>query len=180
MLKTANCDLISQDCHQLPPVKKAVSSKQSRILAAMTNTTINIGRHLSLLISVFIFFGKIPRSWIAGSHGSSLLFLFFLCLFRAAPTAHGGSQARGRIRATAASLPPSHSNTGSLTHWARPGIEPASSWVLAGSLTAEPRQELPFWFFEAPPYCFPQWPHQFTSLPAAYRVPLSPHPCQTC
>ena len=62
MLKTANCDLISQDCHQLPPVKKAVSSKQSRILAAMTNTTINIGRHLSLLISVFIFFGKIPRS----------------------------------------------------------------------------------------------------------------------
>ena len=28
-----------------------------------------------------------------------------------------------------------HSNTRSLTHWARPGIEPASSWILVGFLT---------------------------------------------
>ena len=46
------------------------------------------------------------------------LFLFFCCFFvcvfsRAAPTACGGSQARGLIRAVVASLRQSHSNTGS-------------------------------------------------------------------
>ena len=69
---------------------------------------------------------------------------FFFCLFRAASVAHGSSQARGLITATAAGLCLSHSNTGSepclwsaahgntrsLTHWARPGIEPVSSWIL--------------------------------------------------
>ena len=35
-----------------------------------------------------------------------------------------------------------HSNPGSLTHWVRPGIEPASSWILVGSIEAEPHQEL--------------------------------------
>ena len=39
--------------------------------------------------------------------------LFFFLLFRAAPAAHGCSQARGRIGATAASLHHSHSHTGS-------------------------------------------------------------------
>ena len=41
-----------------------------------------------------------------------LLILTF-CLFRAAPTAYEGSQARGRIRAVAAGLSQSHSNAGS-------------------------------------------------------------------
>jgi len=36
-----------------------------------------------------------------------------------------------------------HGNTGSLTHWARPGIKPASSWTLVGFVSAEPRLELP-------------------------------------
>ena len=36
---------------------------------------------------------------------------FFFGLFRAAPEAHGGSQARGLIRATAASLHQSHINS---------------------------------------------------------------------
>ena len=44
-------------------------------------------------------------------------FFFFFCLFFAfswaAPTAHGGSQARGPIGAVATSLRQSHSNTGS-------------------------------------------------------------------
>ena len=38
---------------------------------------------------------------------------FFFGLFRAAPEAHGGSQARGEIRAVAAGLYHSHSNKGS-------------------------------------------------------------------
>ena len=36
-----------------------------------------------------------------------------------------------------------HSNTGSLTHWGRPGIEPVSSWILVGFITIEPQQEFP-------------------------------------
>ena len=35
-----------------------------------------------------------------------------------------------------------HSNPRSLTHYARPGIESTSSWILVGFITAEPRQEL--------------------------------------
>ena len=37
--------------------------------------------------------------------------LFLFCPFRAVPAAYGGSQARGRIGAIAASLLQSHSNT---------------------------------------------------------------------
>ena len=43
-------------------------------------------------------------------------FFFFLFLFRAAPTVHGGYQARGWIRAIAASLYHSHSNAGAEPH----------------------------------------------------------------
>ena len=77
--------------------------------------------------------------------------IFFCCLFAiswAALMAYGGSQARGPSGAVATGLGHSHSNagikaesathttahgnTGSLTHWARPGIEPATSWFLVG------------------------------------------------
>ena len=84
-----------------------------------------------------------------------VLFLFF-CLFRAAAAAYGSSQARGQIRAVAAHLYHSHSSVGSKPHLlpipqlqqrriinpVRPGIEPASSWILAGFVIAEPQQEL--------------------------------------
>ena len=62
--------------------------------------------------------------------------------FRAAPTAYRGSQARGLIGTTAAGLLHSHSNTRSLTHWGRPGIEPATSWFLVGFVSPEPQWEL--------------------------------------
>ena len=73
--------------------------------------------------------------------------------------AYGSSQARGQIRDAAADLHHSHSqhqiqaasvthitphdNTGSLAQKARPGIEPASSWILVGLIIAEPQGELP-------------------------------------
>ena len=41
------------------------------------------------------------------------LFTFVFCPFRAAPAAHGGSQARGPIGAAASGLHHSHSNSGS-------------------------------------------------------------------
>ena len=44
------------------------------------------------------------------------LFFYFFGLFGAAPLAHGGSQARGPIRAESASLHHSHSNAGSKPH----------------------------------------------------------------
>ena len=75
---------------------------------------------------------------------------FVFCLFKATPAAYGSSQARGRIRAIAASLHHSHSNARSLTHGARPGIEPSSSWILVDFISAEPQWELPpllFFFF---------------------------------
>ena len=76
---------------------------------------------------------------------------FLPFFFRATPAAYGSSWVRGQIGAAAASLCHSHSNARSephlqtltqlvatpdpLTHWARPGIEPASSWILVGFLT---------------------------------------------
>ena len=81
--------------------------------------------------------------------------------FRATLAAYGGSQARGWIEATAAGLQPqhgqiqatsvtyttAHDNARSLAHWTRPGIKPASSWILVRFVSAEPWQELRFLFF---------------------------------
>ena len=81
-------------------------------------------------------------------------YVFFLCfvlfcLFRAAPVACGGSQARGRIGAVAAGLYHSPSNAGSEPHlWPTSqlmgmpdtqqiGIEPASSWMPVRFVYAE-------------------------------------------
>ena len=73
------------------------------------------------------------------------------------------SQARGWIGASAAGLNLSHSSVGiqaasvahttahsngrSLTHWARPGLKPASSWILVTFVTAEPWWELEEYFY---------------------------------
>ena len=89
-----------------------------------------------------------------------LIYLFIL-LFRATSTAYGSSQARDLIRAVAAGLCRSHSNarskprrqptlelttahhnTRSFTHWARPGIEPVTSWFLVGFVSTAPQREL--------------------------------------
>ena len=90
-------------------------------------------------------------------------FLSLLFLFRAAHMAYGSSQARSWIQAAAASLHHSHSNVGiwatsatyitahssagSLTHWARPGIEmpPHGHYVMfltCWDTTGNPQQSL--------------------------------------
>ena len=57
-----------------------------------------------------------PKSPQGLSSGAGLFCCCLFWLFRAAPEAYGGSQARSRIRATAAGLHHSHSHVGSLTH----------------------------------------------------------------
>ena len=91
---------------------------------------------------------------------SHVFYLFFF--FRATPVAYN-SQARGRIWAAAAGLCHSHSNMGSqphlqptrqltvmsdgsLTHWVRPGFEPASSRILVGFISTGPQWELQYLF----------------------------------
>ena len=79
-------------------------------------------------------------------------FFFFFLLFMATSTAYGSSQARGRIGAGATAMQdPSrvfdlrttaHGHAGSLTHGARPGIEPASSWILVRFISNMPQWEL--------------------------------------
>ena len=88
------------------------------------------------------------------------LFFFLFFLVMAAPAAYGSSQARGRIEAatvayaTAMATMDSScicclhcSNTRSLTHWARPGIEPTSSWTVCLVLNQLNQWELHGFFF---------------------------------
>ena len=72
-----------------------------------------------------------------------ILFYLYFGLFRTTSMAYGSSLARGQIGAVAPGLRHSHSNTGSLTHWARPGIKPMSSWTIVEFITAEPLWEVP-------------------------------------
>ena len=98
------------------------------------------------------------------SSGNLIVCTFFspLFLFRSPPSAYGRSQIRGQISAVAASLRHSHSNigsethvtythgnSGSLTHWMRPGIKLVPSWILVRFVSSEPWWEFPkdtlFW-----------------------------------
>ena len=100
---------------------------------------------------------------------SFFFFLYGLCCidwlidwlsFQGHTTAFGSLHASCWVGAVAASLHYSHShsnvrsklclvtyttahgNARSLTHWVRPGIKPASSWILVGFVTTEPWREL--------------------------------------
>ena len=78
------------------------------------------------------------------------LFIYLFCLFRAAPAAYGSSQQglnqscrcqptpqpqQYGIRGASVTYATACSSARSLTHWARPEIEPASSWILVGFVT---------------------------------------------
>ena len=79
----------------------------------------------------------------------SLVWFGFALLFRALPIYMEVSRQRVKLKlqlpayATAtATFATAHGNDGYLTHWASPGIEPASSWLLVGLITTEPHWEL--------------------------------------
>ena len=87
----------------------------------------------------------------------NFFFFFFVFLGLHSQEAYGSSQARSQIRAIAPGLTwpqqcqipatsvtyiIAHGSAGSLTHWETPKIEPASSWMLVGFVTAETQQKL--------------------------------------
>ena len=81
-----------------------------------------------------------------GNWMSDMLGFFFGLFLGLLPQHNGGSQARGlnrscscwpipqpkqrQIQAASATYTTAHGNAGSLTHWARPRIEPTASWFL--------------------------------------------------
>ena len=104
-------------------------------------------------------------------HNGTLISSFSFLLFKATLAACGGSQARGWNRAVAANLCHSHSNAGSqlclrptpqlthsntrsLTHWARPGIKSTTSWFLVRFTSTAPWRELLISFFSMAIYSY--------------------------
>ena len=87
-----------------------------------------------------------------------LFFFFFFFFFFFLGAAHGSSKARGlnqsysyqptpqlqqcQIWASSSTHTTAHGNATSLTHWKRPGIEPATSWFVVRFVSAVPWQEL--------------------------------------
>ena len=48
-----------------------------------------------------------------------------------------------QIQAASVTCATAHGDARALTHWGRPGMEPATSWLLIGFVSAAPRWELP-------------------------------------
>ena len=83
--------------------------------------------------TLILFFSFLDLFWVS---------FLFVC-FRAIPVSYGSSQVRAQIRAASATYATACSNAGSLTHWERPGIEPASLWILVMFLTCWATTEAP-------------------------------------
>ena len=116
-------------------VKGSYVHKSNRTAAHFISSKINklVFKLLYMLESIYYWSSGNSKFSLNGPDSkyfrfySIAFFCFVFCLFafsRTAPSAHGGSQPRGLIGAVATSLCQSHSNMRSLTHWARPGIEP--------------------------------------------------------
>ena len=65
-------------------------------------------------------------------------------------------------------------NPGSLTHWAMPGIEPASSWILVGFLTHWATTAIPTLAFSIPPKSKANTPNLCTPKPAFEQTNFLP------
>ena len=87
------------------------------------------------------------RIWAWYSRGGSfILFIFYLCIYFVFSGLHLRHMEGPRLGVESElqlHLGHSHSNAGSLTHWMRPGIERASSWMLVWFVSTGPRRELP-------------------------------------
>ena len=111
------------------------------------------------LVSLIHCYSRLDCSF--SGNNQILVLCVCVCVFRASPTANGGSRGRGqigavgshwpmpqslqlRIWAVSATYTTAQGNAGSISHWVRPGIKPASSWILVRFVSMEPQQELLF------------------------------------
>ena len=92
--------------------------------------------HLYLIISQWIYFfvilGLYPQH----------MYVPRLGLNQSCSCQPANSHSNVGIQATSWTYTTAHGNAGSSMHWARPGIEPASSWILVRFVSTEPQWEL--------------------------------------
>ena len=84
-----------------------------------------------------------------------------------------------QIRATSATYTTAHSTAGALTHWSRPGIEPASSRILVRFVSAEPRWELRDFFFKVVKYIQHGIYHLNAFFGLTHSMQKFPNPCHS-
>ena len=92
------------------------------------------------LYAIFFFFLG-PRPWHMEGPKPGVELELQPCQPAPQPQQHG-------IQADSATYTTAHGNARSLIHWARPGIEPTSSWILVRFVTGEPQREYPIWVFK--------------------------------
>ena len=95
--------------------------------------------------------------WPVSLYRGILFFIFIVCvcvfvfleplpqargLIRATAAGLYHSRSNGQIQATSVTYVTAHDNARFLNHWARPGIEPTSSWFLIGFVSTAPGREL--------------------------------------
>ena len=126
--------------------RKRPVHRMCSMLLLTTNDKVHLAPHGWALSSVFL--GSPLENWPKIKPWSiTFIFYVFTYFFMAAPAAHESSQARGvnrscsyscwpmpqphqwQIRATSVTYTTACGNTGSLTHWVRPGIKPTWSWI---------------------------------------------------
>ena len=108
------------------------------------------------LVTIFLHTKLLQHYWSYSFLSSSSFFFFFFLgqhlkhmevprlgvkveLQLPACSTHSNARSELHLQAT----PQLTATPGSLTHWARPGIEPASSWILVSFVSAAPQGELP-------------------------------------
>ena len=108
----------------------------------------------NLFFLLWGFFPHIPwlrPKLVKSKYFRQLISFFFPLPFflRATPAAYGSYRFATatakpcQIQAESMTYTTAHGNTRSLTHWARPGIEPMSSRILVGFISTAPQWELP-------------------------------------
>ena len=84
--------------------------------------------------------GKFSNAFVQGRERLSF-YIFFSCFLGPHMWHMNISRLGVELELQLPAYTTAHGNTRSLTHWARPGIEPASSWILVRFFTSAPQQE---------------------------------------
>ena len=95
---------VTSICHTCSSKKKKKKMNGSLLSCLFVNHFKNLGRNLEFLKAHWL------KSLFRIQQRVECISIYLFCLFRTTSMAYGGSQARGRIRATAAGLHHSHSN----------------------------------------------------------------------